>query len=669
MSAFVTDSCTGTNGTNFTSHTGELGATWFKHASATNTGDPQIQGNKLQTTESAVNENYYASGSPASADYSFSLDYTYNAIGGNEIAGPGARLTTGATNTGYFFIFFKVVGELRLYKYVAGTLTQIGTGVTFAPVNGATYRFTIDPVGTAIAGRLQRLSDSNWINSAGAFGASQVNCASVTDSSITAAGKAGFWYSSDTTSGGTRGTLDNFSADQATGAATAITFTPASITGPVGSAGSPFTAGANGTITGTVTVTPSVAGVTFSPTSAGINTASPTATFTPTAASAGTYTVAVANNGGLTNPSGISYTASAGALYTTINATDTIGGEAIMVLVPSSGAAVPYNAANPTKVILYFHGSGEDQTGLTADALKFTVRDALLNAGYILAGTNARGNNWGNQASVDDYAALAKYLIDTFNVDPAGFAFWSQSMGGLDGLLALAQGKIKAVGWLGTYPVCNLANLYSLGTYTGAINTAYGITGVGIATYGNKTWGNDPALRQGFNWRHVPMRFYASSGDTAVPKANNTDVLAALVAGCTREAVVVACTGNHGDASHFDATSYLAFFARCFATPVAQGQPAATKTVTITLRDSAGATLPSLTGLYWRFFDQVGAVWSEYPTDQGSGATTNGSGVMTITVHTALSAGGIGRLEVTNSDGTTAQSPVAKAFVGPVAVA
>ena len=667
MTAFVTDSCTGTNGTNFTSHTGELGATWFKHASATNVGDPQIQGNRLQSTESAVNENYYASGSPASADYTFSLDYTHNAIGGNEIAGPGARLTTGATNTGYFFIYFRAVAELRLYKYVVGTLTQIGTGVAFTPVNGTTYRFTIDPVGTAIAGRIQRLSDSSWINSAGTFGASQVNCASATDSSITAAGKAGFWYSSDTSGGGARGTLDNFNADQTSGAATAITFTPSSITGPVGSAGSPYTAGANGTITGTVTVTPSVAGVTFSPTSAGINTASPTATFTPTAASAGTYTVAVANNGGLTNPSGISYTAAAGLLYTTVNTTDTIGAQNIMVLVPSTGSAVPYNAANPTNVILYFHGSGEDQTGLTTDSLKFTVRDALINAGYILAGSNARGNNWGNQASVDDYAALDKYVRDNYNVK--NVALWSQSMGGLDGLSALAQGKVKAVGWLGTYPVCNLANLYSLGTYTSAINTAYGITGIGNATYANLTWGNDPALMRGFSWRHVPMRFYASSGDTVVPKANNTDVLAALVAGSCRESAVVACTGNHGDPSHFDAASYLAFFARCFATPVAQGQPTATKTITITLRDSAGATRPNLTGLYWRFFDQVGAVWSEYPTDQGSGATTNASGVMSLTVHTTLAASGVGRLEVTDSDGTTSQSPVAKSFVGPVVVA
>ena len=674
MPAFVTDSFTGTNGTNITAHTGELGATWTKHASASNSGDPQIQTNQLQSTESGLNENYYASGAPASADYSVSLDYTYNLIGGNEIIGPAARMTTGATNTGYFFIYFKNVAELRLYKYVAGTLTQIGSGVAFTPVNGTTYRFTIDPVGTAIAGRIQRLSDSLWINSAGVFGSSQVNCASATDSSITAAGKAGFWYSSNTTSGGTRGTLDNFSADQAgAGPATGIT-TSGPSGGTVGAASTNFTVGvtpAGGTISGTVIVTPSdsAGGGTFAPTTVSVTTASPTATFTYTPASVGAKTISVTNNGGLTNPANLTYTVTAAAIYNTVITTDTIGGENIMLLVPNSNSAVPYNSANPTRVLLYVHGYGEDHTGLTADSLKFAVRDAFINAGYILAGTNARGNNWGNQASVDSYAALAKYVGDNYNVNGSGFGLWSQSMGGLDGLLALSQGKIKAVGWLGTYPVCNLANLYSLGTYTASIDIAYGITGTGIATYANKTWGNDPVLKQGFSLRHIPLRFYASSGDTVVPKANNTDVLAALVAGSCRESAVVACTGNHGDPSHFDATSYLAFFARCFATPVAQGQPATTKTATLALTSDGTTPRANLTGLKWSWWDQATPDLSEYPTDKGTGATTNASGVFSVTVRTNLATAATGWLVVTDSDGTTAQSPAAKAFSGPVVLA
>lgn len=93
--------------------------------------------------------------------------------------------------------------------------------------------------------------------------------------------------------------------------------TSTTLNGPTsGIAGVPstnFTVGANGTITGTVTVTPSDSsgGGTFSPTSVNISSGTPTATFTYTPASAGAKTISTSNNGGLSNPSSITYTASA----------------------------------------------------------------------------------------------------------------------------------------------------------------------------------------------------------------------------------------------------------------------------------------------------------------------------------------------------------------------
>ena len=66
---------------------------------------------------------------------------------------------------------------------------------------------------------------------------------------------------------------------------------------------------------GTVTVTPSDGGGggTFTPTTVGLTTAAPSATFTYTAGSAGVKTIGVTNDGGLTNPGSLSYTASAPA--------------------------------------------------------------------------------------------------------------------------------------------------------------------------------------------------------------------------------------------------------------------------------------------------------------------------------------------------------------------
>ena len=87
--------------------------------------------------------------------------------------------------------------------------------------------------------------------------------------------------------------------------------TATTLSGPtVGMAGldsSNFTVGANGAITGTVTVTPSDSsgGGTFTPSTVDISNGSPTGTFTYKNNTPGSYTISTTNNGGLSNPSSI----------------------------------------------------------------------------------------------------------------------------------------------------------------------------------------------------------------------------------------------------------------------------------------------------------------------------------------------------------------------------
>jgi hypothetical protein len=114
-----------------------------------------------------------------------------------------------------------------------------------------------------------------------------------------------------------------YTASQAVGAVpVAPSATGVTMTGPTGgvvsTASTNFTIGVTpvgGTITGTVTVTPSDGGNggTFAPTTVSLTSAQPTATFTYTPASTGAKTISVTNNGGLTNPANITYTATAAA--------------------------------------------------------------------------------------------------------------------------------------------------------------------------------------------------------------------------------------------------------------------------------------------------------------------------------------------------------------------
>lgn len=110
------------------------------------------------------------------------------------------------------------------------------------------------------------------------------------------------------------GTLSNPAAVSynVTGA-TAVQFNSYPSSGYSGVASSSFVVGANGTITGTVRVTPndSGGGGSFSPTFVDISAGTPTGSFTYTPATTGAKSIALTNNAGLSNPSAVTYTVTA----------------------------------------------------------------------------------------------------------------------------------------------------------------------------------------------------------------------------------------------------------------------------------------------------------------------------------------------------------------------
>lgn len=94
-----------------------------------------------------------------------------------------------------------------------------------------------------------------------------------------------------------------------------------------------------------------------------------------------------------------------------------------------------------------------------------------------------------------------------------------------------------------------------------------------------------------------------------------------------------------------------------------------TRTVTITLVTAANAAEANLSSLKWAWFDQVTPNLFAAPTDVGTAETTDANGVLTIPLpNTTKTAGQVGWLIVTNSDGTTNQNPAHKCFSGPCAV-
>ena len=233
-----------------------------------------------------------------------------------------------------------------------------------------------------------------------------------------------------------------------------------------------------------------------------------------------------------------------------------------------------YDARMPFPVVIYCHGSG-DEDELTMPATKSNglgaLLKALVDAGFIVASSDFGGTtNWGNPNALTAMQDLYRTLRDSYSIGPIGFL--CNSMGSQVALNTLARRVVPCQALYGIDMACNLAAFYAESGYTAAINSAFGITGTAPNDYATLTAGHDPVLRQGWEFRGIPMRFIASSADTTAVKTQNTDELYALVEPFTEDLTTdYSVTGNHQDPSHFIPADAVAFFQRT----LSAGNPAA----------------------------------------------------------------------------------------------
>lgn len=171
IAPFMFDSFTGVDGTALASHTGELGATWTVHPSFA--ADGFLIGNNWRNAAVAGSSVAYASGVPASADYTVTGALTQlTALAGTNTGIIGR--TDIAANTYYYARYLPGSTAWQLFKAVAGVLTQLGSDAVQVLTTGAFYTFSLGMAGTTISLVVD--------------GVSKV---SVTDTDITAAGRVG----------------------------------------------------------------------------------------------------------------------------------------------------------------------------------------------------------------------------------------------------------------------------------------------------------------------------------------------------------------------------------------------------------------------------------------------------------------------------------------------
>lgn len=228
-----------------------------------------------------------------------------------------------------------------------------------------------------------------------------------------------------------------------------------------------------------------------------------------------------------------------------------VGSDSAFLMVPQ------YQRSRTRHLVIHVHAMGEPSVDYCAtDPRQRPVTSALLAAGYIVAASTAAGDNWGNQAALDAYAALHTAIANLgYTVDKT--IVLGVSMGGVPALLAYAGSILPRIaGFVGICPATNLGQAWLNGALTTAIRDAYGIA-VDGSDYASKTAGHDPMLLAASAWNGKRLLMFASPDDTTIPKASHADALAARATGAA-VAEVVTCSGAHGDADQYRAASVVA---------------------------------------------------------------------------------------------------------------
>jgi dipeptidyl aminopeptidase/acylaminoacyl peptidase len=195
-------------------------------------------------------------------------------------------------------------------------------------------------------------------------------------------------------------------------------------------------------------------------------------------------------------------------------------------------------------LVIFTHGYAGSQEQILESSGLFPLRDALTEAGYAIAASNAHGNNFGNPTSINDQVQLLRdaesRLPGTTRVDVVGF-----SMGGLDALLLASNrvvGRPQAVVLLS--PVCD--QIAYLGSYFGgSIRVAFGhARGAAPPVIAR----SDPERQSPQSFTGSRYWFWMSPYDTTVPPAQTSSMVAILKA-AGADVRYTPLSGNHGDLS------------------------------------------------------------------------------------------------------------------------
>lgn len=190
------------------------------------------------------------------------------------------------------------------------------------------------------------------------------------------------------------------------------------------------------------------------------------------------------------------------------------------------------------RLAVYVHGASQHGTSAVDNQSTARITKALVEAGYVVAASDAGGNAWGSAASIAEYGTLIDTVKQAYGLGRVYVV--AESMGGLAGARLAARDDVRA--WAGVFPVCNVASL----------------TGPDLLAQISAVWPSGaPAWTSPVRWPHKPVTVWASAEDTTVPARSNGWACGAVVG-----ATIVHTRGQHGDRSNYDGAAVVELFGR-----------------------------------------------------------------------------------------------------------
>lgn len=180
----------------------------------------------------------------------------------------------------------------------------------------------------------------------------------------------------------------------------------------------------------------------------------------------------------------------------------------------------------PRPLALVTHGYRADQR-VTRQPYMAKFTQDLVNAGWIVAASNAHGDAWGGEESAEDYKALYAHISKEYKI--AETVVVSLSMGAISGLELVEEKSIPNIaGWVGVSPVTDLPAMAATDDWREVIHSK--LDDAEIAEL-------DPMRR---SLGSVPLTVYTSPTDKITPTPVHAEPFAKK-----HKARVVTCTGGH----------------------------------------------------------------------------------------------------------------------------